>query len=224
MTDTKYDLFYKNICSGITSSVYNQWEPGTFNNLSSSERTIYYDSNIAFTSGDKSIVSTTSGDGSLLTVPDLYGTLKGLNTRINDVKNTIDNIQVGSGELSTADALLFINAVDNDNDSKNDEYIISPGNGSRVEGVESVSDNITANADISLQRTKSNGTAPTKFTVNGNDFTFTVGINAYTLTDILTMIEELRARTEMFKTNITRNGVNLANGYNGLSPNIITVT
>lgn len=224
MTDTKYDLFYKNICSDVTSSVYDQWEPGDFNSLSSSERTIYYDSNIAFTSGDKSIVSTTSGDGSLLAVPDLYGTLKGLNTRINDVKNTIDNIQVGSGKLSTADALLFINAVDNNNDSKNDEYIISPGNASRVEGAESVSDNITNDADISLQRTKSNGTAPTKFTVNGDDFTFTVGENAYTLTDIIGMIEELRARTEMFKTNIIRNDVDLTNGYNGLSQNVITGT
>ena len=83
MADTKYNMFRNSICSAVTSSIYNGWTDSDLDSLSSSERTIYYDSNIAFTSGDKSIVSGTSGDGSLLAVPDLYGTLRGLNTRIN---------------------------------------------------------------------------------------------------------------------------------------------
>lgn len=194
MEDSKYNLFSQNICSAVTSSVYNGWEPKDLNNLSSSSRTIYYDSNLAFTSGNKSIVSSTNGDGSLLAIPDLYGTLNGLNSRINSVNSKIDGMQ--DGEISTADAHLYVNTNDN-------EHIISPGNGNYQDKL--VATNFTTGS-ISLQSTSSSNA---KFTVNGDDFAFTVGSNAYTLTEIFTMIEELHARTSTIKTNADRKEISL---------------
>ena len=194
----KYDIFYKNISSGITSSIYNKWSEEDFSNLTSSARTIYYDSNIAFTSGDKSIVSGTNGDGSLLAVPDLYGTLKGLNDRINSV--SINNTQ-GGGEISSADALLYVNTS---NEEGVVEHIISPGGGSFVEANKSVANDRQTDCSISLQSTLSPGA---KFTVNGDDFLFTVNDNTLSLTDLLKMIEELRARTALIKTSVARNVV-----------------
>ncbi len=212
MGDNKYVMFYNNICTGLTSSVYYGWEEEELNELSSSERTIYYDSNIAFTRGDKSIVSSAAGDEPLLAVPDLYGTLKGLNDRINTLSGS-------TGEVSSADALLHVNI------DRNTEYIISPGNGTFNEP--GSGDNDIANGSIvtpnsiSLQSTSS---SKAKFTVNGDDFVFKVKDNEYTLTDILTMIEELRARTEMFKTNITRNTIDLSDVEYKLNANVISET
>lgn len=203
MADNKYGMFYANIYGGnFTSSVYDGWNQDLLANLTSSERTIYYDSNIAFTSGDKSIVSTTNGDGSLLAVPDLYGTLKGLNDRISSISTT-----TGGGEISTADNHLYVTNINNT------EHIISPGNGG-----EDVATGVNEDASISLQARSSTS----KFTVNGDDFTFTVNNKNYTLTDIIGMIEELRARTEMFRTNIPRNPINLSsNNKYTLDKNII---
>ncbi len=195
MGDSKYELFHKNICSAVTSSIYYGWDNDLIDSLSSSERTIYYDSNIAFTSGDKSIVSGASGDDSLLAVPDLYGTLKGLNSRINSVNDRVDGIQ--EGEISTADAYLYVSA-------SNNEHIISSGGGTYNEGDKTIASNSAPKPNsISIQGSKDTSTS--KFTVNGDDFAFTVDGNTITLTDLLKMIEELRARTALIKTNVTRN-------------------
>ena len=195
MTDSKYALFYNNICSAnFTSSIYNGWSDNYLNNLSSSERTIYYDGNIAFTSGDKSVVSTTPGDGSLLAVPDLYGTLKGLNDRINYVSANIGNAR---GEVSTADAYLYVSTTTNV-DNGGVEHIISTGNGNPSTEAKHVASG-TTNRPISLE-----GPSASKFTVNGDDFLFTVGDKKLSLTNILEMIEELRARTAPIKTSIAR--------------------
>ena len=186
MGDNKYDLFYNNICSAnFTSSVYNGWGEADLANLSSSSRTIYYDSNIAFTSGDKSVVSSTTGDGSLLAVPDLYGTLKGLNDRINFVSANIGN---AGSEVSSADAYLYVTKDSN-------EHIISPGNNDDSITVATGS----ADCPISLK-----GPDTAKFTVNGDDFAFTVDGNTITLKNLLEMVEELRARTALIKSDIKR--------------------
>ena len=206
MADTKYGIFYSNICSAVTSSVYEGWEQEDLNSLSNSERTIYYDSNIAFTDGSKSIVSNPDGDGSLLAVPDLYGTLKGLNTRISNVNDRITETQASN--VSTADARLYVGDATS-------EYIISAGNGAYQEGGSHIIAESAMNKNISLQ-----GSAA-KFTVNGDDFAFTVGNTTLTLTDILMMIEELRARTATISTSEVRAEVN-ASSPPVLTTNIIT--
>ena len=127
MADTKYDLFRNNICSAVTSSVYNEWEPEALDTLSSSERTIYYDGNIAFTSGDKSIVSSIN-DGSLLAVPDLYGTLNGLNTRINTMNKTITDNYAEKGHRHDEPIEITRSIVfDSINIDPSDEEYIVPG-------------------------------------------------------------------------------------------------
>ena len=91
--------------------------------------------------------------------------------------------------------------------TSNNEHIISPGAGTYTEGNKTIASNSAPTPNsISLQG--SNGSSSTsKFTVNGDDFAFTVGEKTLTLTDLLTMIEELRARTAPIKTNVTRNTV-----------------
>lgn len=150
-------------------------------------------------------------------------TIKGI---INELRKTLNGIGPSDGgSISSADALLFI---DNDN-------VISPGNGT-YKGM-AHEDNIIATniietsepsepKSISLQAAPkytdgSGENSSPKFTVGGDDFTFIIGENAYTLTNILTMIEELRARTEAFRTNVVRNDVELTNGYQALNHNYI---
>ena len=78
--------------------LYHRWSADAVPTVK--ERTIFYDSNVAFTDGTASI--STAGTK---TVPNLYDTLKGLNQRINDIQDNSSS----SGGTSIAGITTEIN-------------------------------------------------------------------------------------------------------------------
>lgn len=175
-----------------SNGLYSGWSDELLNKVTVTTRTVFYDSNVAFTNGD----STITGTENTHTVPNLYATLAGLNSRINDVMPT----------TSTADAYLCVTPTTDDNDTQ--ICTIQPGDGSPGVG----------------GRPASNTPSDTMTTLNlsAEQITFTVGDSTYSMLDIFNMIKELDARTAMLKTNISKNERTLdikdINGTNNTQP------
>lgn len=182
------------------SSVYYGWGAEDLKNITdhSDSRRVYYDSNIAFTDGNGSIVG--ADNAGVLAVPDLYGTLKGLNDRINTVSNT--------NTTSSADARLYVDEAEGEN-----EFVIAPGNG-KDDSKNMNATAITANKAISLQNAPATDETPvSKFTVKAEDFAFKVGNNEVTIINILQMIEELNKRTITISNNQLRDDISFTNKF-----------
>lgn len=163
-----------------TNGLYKEWSNELLSTVTVSDRSVFYDSNIAFTDGNGSIVD---NETPTKTVPNLYKTLEGLNTRISDVAKT-------QSSVSTADANLFV--TNND-----DGVIVAPGNGSDT--------NIaSAEKNVSISVGTSSGD---KITIAAADITFNMGSKSYSLVDIFKMIHELDCRTAAIKTNNTRSNI-----------------
>jgi hypothetical protein len=158
------------------SGLYDGWTTEELAKITVPDRAVFYDSNVAFTDGNGSIVDTSTNTH---TVPNLYETLKGLNNRINVVANT-------PCDVSSADAHLFV--------TNNNGVMIAPGNG----GDEIATEEET-NVSISIGTS-----AGDKITISATEITFIVGSQSYSLVDIFKMIHELDCRTAALKTNVER--------------------
>lgn len=90
------------------SGLYKGWTEEELTKITVPDRAVFYDSNVAFTDGNGSIVDTST---TTHTIPNLYETLEGLNNRINN----------SSGQVSTADSNLYV--------TKDSGVLIAPGNG-----------------------------------------------------------------------------------------------
>ena len=159
--DTRNKLFNDN-ATDTENSPYYGWN-GILSIPTVAERTVFYDSNIAFTNGKAGISNEITK-----TVPNLYDTLVGLNTRINDIISS-----------STS-----------------------------IDGIETFVDETTSNVIMSAVH----DTNLYSLTINANDISFKFkNGTTYSMQDIFEMLEELRARTHMIKTNVER--ANIISSY-----------
>ena len=101
------DTLFNNGTDTGEGGLYYMWEQDGVTLPQVTERTIFYDSNIAFTSGNASI-----SDNSTKTVPNLYDTLKGLNQRINNVEGGGASISGITTTINTTNNDVTMKAVD----------------------------------------------------------------------------------------------------------------
>ena len=206
--------------AGIDESeggLYEGWNE-LLSNVTVANRTVFYDSNIAFTDGTISCSASTNNQAK--TVPNLYETLNGLNHRINEIHEYIsDGIScdlnlseeafntLNKQTMSTADAYTFVSRQYSDT-------IIAPGNG--VFSIDDYED-----------RAMSTGVfndASSTLTLDAKNIRFKVDKQIYSLHDIFDMIKELDARTYALKTSITTrtlNDTDFTSDRFSLSANII---
>ena len=200
MNDAKNALFM----AGIDESkggLYEGWND-LLSTITVSKRTVFYDSNIAFTDGT---IGCSGINGSPKTVPNLYETLNGLNNRINEIHEYISEgipsdggitsdiiTELTQQSISTADAYTYVSRDGN-------QTIIAPGNGSFGGKDEKrvMATNVFDNADCVL-------------TLDAKNIRFTVDQQTYSLGDIFNMIKELDARTYALKTSITTRALTTA--------------
>ena len=157
------DILFNDGVDAETGGLYHKWIDDGVDIPTVTERTIFYDSNIAFTDG-KASVSTANTK----TVPNLYDTLNGLNIRINNVE----------------------------------------GGGASIRGITTSID--TANSNVTMKAEDDVTNLSLTIDATAIKFKFTNGAE-YSMDDIFKMLEELRARTQTIKTNVTR--VNIAENY-----------
>ena len=178
--------------------LYEGWNE-LLSSISITNRTVFYDSNIAFTDGTTSC----SGGNQPKTVPNLYETLNGLNHRINEIHQYISDgilCDVSLSEaaistlnkqtMSTADAYTFVSRL-------NSDTIIAPGNG-----------NFSDNYDDRVMATGVSDNTDRMLTLDAKNIRFKVDMQTYSLHDIFNMIKELDARTSVLRTSTTPRSLN----------------
>lgn len=105
------DALFNNGTDTGEGGLYYKWDEDEVTLPQVTERTIFYDSNIAFTSGNASI-----SDNSTKTVPNLYDTLKGLNQRINEVEGGGASISGITTTIDTTNNDVTMKAIDDGTD------------------------------------------------------------------------------------------------------------
>lgn len=107
------------------STIYEGWTNDELAEIKTDDRTIFYDSNIAFTEGNATVSS-----GNSRTVPNLYKTLVGLNRRINAKANqntgTVSGIPGLNGNYNDTINEFVLTAY-NPNDNSTDSVPLAIG-------------------------------------------------------------------------------------------------
>lgn len=201
--------------SNTDDSVYNGWPDELISAAMITDRTVVYDSNIAFTNGEGPV----SG-GNAKAVPNLYETLNGFNKRVNGIDN----------RLTSSELLLHLKAQLDTSGTSVALYAAPTETTERGKERSAIGDMIQDEIEkyfksINLKIAHTNGTA---ITISADDIIFTFpkhedGTNgqSYTMTDIFKMIEELDARTRAIKTSVTRSEIPVR--YNGAAKAELTV-
>ena len=102
------DELFNNKTDNSDNGPYSGWDVAGIDIPAITTRTVFYDSNIAFTNGNAGI-----SNENTKTVPNLYDTLVGLNTRINNINTgSINGIETYVDENTTN---VIMSAVYNSN-------------------------------------------------------------------------------------------------------------
>lgn len=200
MTDVRDTLFNNAMGDSNTyDSIYNGWPDELISAAMITNRTVVYDSNIAFTNGDGPVAGMNAK-----AVPNLYETLNGFNKRVNGIDDRLtssDLLLHLKAQLDTSGTSVALYATSTESTSRGKERNIS---GDIQDAVNKYFES------LDLRLVHMNGTA---ITISGDDIVFTFPKRgseegqSYTMTDIFKMIEELDARTRIFKTNAIRNDI-----------------
>jgi hypothetical protein len=178
--------------------------------------TVFINSNIAFTDG----CSTTFGDTSPRTIPNLYDALEGLALKISSLSDEISKLST-----STVDKYLYISAITDKNEYDNDVLIYTLQPGKDNDEDDSKDEATEPNTDVDRFIIKSGkGNSSISFggndtTITGDDIKFTIiredgSTVSYHLGAIIEAIQELNRRTmfidstSTFNDSITSHDVN----------------
>ena len=203
MTDVRDTLFNNAMGDSNTyDSIYNGWPDELISAAMITDRTVVYDSNIAFTNGDGPIAGMNAK-----AVPNLYETLNGFNKRVNGIDD----------RLTSSELLLHLKAQLDTSGTSVALYATPTDTTDRGTLGDMIRDEVNSYFEsLELKMAHTKGTA---ITVRGDDIVFTFPKRgeeegqSYTMTDIFTMIEELDARTRGISSSAPRSVISTR--YNG---------